>query len=83
MILWKIMMRGDLMKPTARKKLKLKILGNYDSIKEFCEDIAYTQTGVSCILIGKSDGNPRFWDMAQKVLNIPDEEIELYKQKIS
>lgn len=71
------------MKPTARKKLKLRILEVYGSVKDFCEDIEYSQTGVSCIIIGKSDGARRFWDIAQRALSIPDEDMSAYKQKIS
>lgn len=70
------------MKPTARKKLKLKIIEVYDSVKNFCDDIQYSQTGVSYIILGKSDGAPRFWEIAQEALGIPKEEIDLYKKKI-
>lgn len=69
------------MKPTVRKKLKLKILEVYDSVKNFCDDIGYTPTGVSYILIGKSDGAERFWDIAREHLNIPEKDVYLYKEK--
>lgn len=53
----------------------------YDSVKNFCEEIEYTQTGVSYIILGKSDGAPRFWKLAQVALEIPEKEMKSYKEK--
>lgn len=69
------------MRPTARKKLKLKILEVYNSIKDFSDSIGYTPTGVSYIIMGLSDGAPRFWEIAREALGIPKNELYLYQEK--
>ena len=69
------------MKPTARKKLKLRIIGMYNSIKNFSEAIGYTSTSVSYILMGLSNGAPRFWELARQALKIPKDKLYLYQEK--
>lgn len=58
-----------------RAALRLKILGKYGSVKEFCKDINYSRTQVSNILSCKEDGGKAFWKKAKEKLDLSDEEL--------
>lgn len=57
-----------------RNEFRLKILGKYGNITNFCDDMGYTQQQVSNILMGRVNGGLDFWKLAQKKLNLSDAE---------
>ena len=69
------------MKISARNKLKLKILAEYDTIKNFCIEIGYSKSYINCIFSGESLGSKDFWGKIKKYLNIPDEELWSYQRR--
>ena len=62
-----------------RTKLRLKILGQYGSITNFCEDIGYSRMQISNILVGRTIGSVDFWAEVQKKLNLTDGEVWRYQ----
>ena len=62
-----------------RMKLRLKILGQYGSITNFCEDIGYSRMQISNILVGRTIGSVDFWSEVQKKLNLTDGEVWRYQ----
>ena len=68
-------------KVKSRKKLQFKILDKYTTIKEFCEDIGYSYANAYGVVVGDRDGTLKFWSLAQKALDIPDEEMWSYQKR--
>ena len=66
---------------TLRKKLKYKIMTEYETIKEFSKKIGYTPMAVYGIVRGDQDGSFKFWNDTQKLLGIPDEEMWSYQKR--
>lgn len=64
----------------VRNRLKLRILRDYESISFFCDDMNITKAHLCAVLGGRCNGSYKFWMNIQRVLNIPDEEMEKYRK---
>lgn len=58
-----------------RRELRLKILGEYGNIQNFCKDIGYSRQQISNILVGRVTGGLEFWNIAQQKLHLSDGEV--------
>ena len=65
-----------------RRKLKLKILGQYGTITNFCETVGYGRQQISNILCGRAVGSVDFWSRMQKSLNLTDAEVWQYQNNM-
>lgn len=65
-----------------RRKLKLKILGQYGTITNFCETVGYGRQQISNILSGRIIGSVAFWVQVQKSLNLTDAEVWQYQNNM-
>lgn len=59
----------------TRRELKLKILGTYGSIGEFCNLIGYSKAQISNILSGKSAGSIEFWNHVHELMDVSIEDL--------
>ena len=59
----------------TRRELKLKILGTYGSVSEFCKIIGYSKAQISNILARKSAGSIEFWNYVHELLDMSLEDL--------
>jgi hypothetical protein len=59
----------------TRCELKKKILGKYDRIMDFADDIGYGRQQVSNIIKNKSVGRLEFWELARQKLALTYQEV--------
>lgn len=64
-----------------RNKLRGKIFEKFKSVADFCREISFSRTYMGLILRGEKNGSYKFWETIKIVLEIPDEDIEMYKKK--
>lgn len=62
-----------------RRKLKLKILGKYETLGHFAKVIGCSRQHLSNILRGRATGSIEFWKVAKEKLNLSNKELWEYQ----
>lgn len=63
-----------------RKEIKHLMIDRSLTVEKLAEELGCTRQYLYRIIKGKNDGSYKFWENFKLVLNIPNEEIEKYKE---
>ncbi len=63
-----------------RKRIKILMIERDLTQKDLAELLDVTPQYMGCIIRGTSNGSYKFWESFKEKLNIPDAEIEKYKE---
>lgn len=67
------------MEMTIRKKLKLRILGQYETVTNFAKEIGYSRHTIIRVISGERIGSVEFWEKFGKGLGLTSAEIWDYQ----
>jgi transcriptional regulator with XRE-family HTH domain len=63
-----------------RKQIKILMIERNLTQGSLAELLGYTPQYINYIIRGRSNGSYKFWETFKEKLNIPDDEIEKYKE---
>jgi transcriptional regulator with XRE-family HTH domain len=71
---------GHMKKLKRRKQILILMIERDLGQKDLAELLGYSQQYINNIIRAKSNGSYKFWQTFKEKLNIPDTEIEKYKE---